>query len=1547
MRTNLVILKNPFNIQEREIKSVEIADNILLSEYLSENVPVSSQMEYHASLNGRVFTPEEIETQIVHGGDSVVVCPVLRGGGNGGSNPLAILAGIALAVFSFGVVSPFVSGLFGGGTVGGIAGSVAAGLTMMVGGQLISNAFSPSLQYNNKEVEETSYSWGALQSITQQGAVIPITYGTIRTAGQILNQHVSVIGNEQYLEILLSGGEGPIDFFRNLRINDNPIENYQDAEWEVRSGFNTQPAISGFEKLYSSQPVGVMLQPANEIRYDEKVSEYIGAGEFTTFELTSSVADDIEISVNFPEGLGWIDDNGDIQYNTVRFDVQISGEINGESSSWFGYTFGASGGQLSPVAKVYSLKNWISQLPKGDSVKYRVRARWYSSTRDPKNLKYRGKAQWSAVTAVIDSGMTHPNKALVGVRVKATDQLNGGMPTITWEKTRTGVTVYENGLWVERDAQNPAWIIYDLCVHARRLDGIVHVFGEDPSRIDIAAFTAWAEWNDRTLNNRPAMKMNLYVDESKSLWQWCNDIAASARGAVVLKGTKISCIFDCPSNPVQMFTMGNIIAGSFSGEFLSIEERANAIEIAFNNEQKNFEREQITVYADEFDDDDSRANPVSIQLTGITDFERAYSEGFYRLNQNRYILRTITFSADVDAIACQVGDVILVQHDIPQWGQGGRILSVGDFKLTLDKEVTFNPSHAYVMLIRKQNDVKVQYVVSGAGTTNVVSIHGITASELAEIKAFDVFSFGQIDKTAKPFRVQEMTRTGDFQITLTCTEYIAELYTEATNIPVIDYTEVLNSITGLQIVSTGYYSRSGQWRPEIYAFWGYIGERPASYQVQWKYNDGAWGYVENVCETRAQSSHIVKGATYHVRVRALYVSGLPSGWSYATGTELELDPTTPPNAPQGLTATGWFGYASLNWRNPANVDFSHVEVWEAREDDLTKAEHIGNTPANSYTRLLPSGGAFWYWVRAVNLTGLKSEFNSQAGTPCIINAESHEDYVSQLLEDNPYLAESIERLTERIDPLEIDIADIKDIDIPRVDDLITEIKDVEIPRINTSITEIKDIEIPRINTSITEIKDIEIPRINTSINDIKNIEIPDLTGRITDNQNNIQEILFPALSMVGAGIIRLSDETSRTRNVFRWAGFEVNEDEGYVVIRALEDLKTETGYQFSDVQARLDAQAADINLKASRVYVDEITASIISGIIVAQEWKFQNSLNGWTGQNATLSAKSNGIGYNITAANPSMTSPDISINGSINNIIGFQLQQVNGTNLFSVRIQYKTSAHGFSDSYMKRVEILGSMSIVRSVQIDMHTLTAGGNDWKDSTITGIRILIDDAAGSEYLVPLVNIGQSSTNELALENLTMRISQAEVDINGANAAIALKADEATVTALGQRLKQAEIDINALDGKIALKADITDINSVNQRLQQAEIRIDAAEGSISQEVSDVKVFEGRLNDVADAAIKNALNEAEGQKQRRIAIAQAKQELHAEITETNEALATYTLELTASIDNNAAQISEEAIARANSERALATRIETVQAETAEQHVQLQTKHFHRESQI
>lgn len=101
-------------------------------------------------------------------------------------------------------------------------------------------------------------------------------------------------------------------------------------------------------------------------------------------------------------------------------------------------------------------------------------------------------------------------------------------------------------------------------------------------------------------------------------------------------------------------------------------------------------------------------------------------------------------------------------------------------------------------------------------------------------------------------------------------------------------------------------------------------------------------------------------------------------------------------------------------------------------------------------------------------------------------------------------------------------------------------------------------------------------------------------------------------------------------------------------------------------------------------------------------------------------------------------------------------------------------------------------------------------------------------------------RATKDELVLVNdaLTHRISEAEVHIDGANAAIALRATRTEVQELGQefdkRVTQAEVRIDGANAAISLKADATTVSGLESRVSSAEISIDGMNGEIALKVS-----------------------------------------------------------------------------------------------------------------
>ncbi|WP_040293642.1 hypothetical protein, partial [Acetonema longum] len=207
----ITILKNPFNHNGKEVHTSEHVPGKTAYEYIQ---PYLLGLDnYVVSVNGSAAA--DATELVMDNNDWIAVCPVV-GNSKWGKFFATLLVG--------GLIGNWIGGLMKGSFLSGLSGA-ASSIGSMIGGALINHWF-PSPKPDIPDMDP-SYSWNNTQSLAGQGNALAVTYGVMRTAGQILAQHVSSKGEEQYLNILLCGGEGPIDSISDIRINGNPIAYYK------------------------------------------------------------------------------------------------------------------------------------------------------------------------------------------------------------------------------------------------------------------------------------------------------------------------------------------------------------------------------------------------------------------------------------------------------------------------------------------------------------------------------------------------------------------------------------------------------------------------------------------------------------------------------------------------------------------------------------------------------------------------------------------------------------------------------------------------------------------------------------------------------------------------------------------------------------------------------------------------------------------------------------------------------------------------------------------------------------------------------------------------------------------------------------------------------------------------------------------------------------------------------------------------------------------------------------------------------------------------
>lgn len=846
---NVIIVNNPFKPDQRDTKYLPFKQGKSISYYFS------AHGEWAYSVNGHEAAPDTV----VNDEDYIVVMPRVEG------KFFGVLLSIGMAVFTGGIAS---GAIFGIQSL--IWRSVIAMAVGMIGNAIVSKLTAPKVDRSNSEQSNT-YGWGGTETVTGQGYPLAVTYGRMKSAGLLLSRHVISDGEKQYLNLLYCAGEGELSKIEDIRINANPISNYKDVQVDIRKGTNDQTVIPNFNDNFADQSLNYELTES-----------------WNTQQIQGDACDAIELTVGFPNGLYYSNDSGGADRTSVTLKAEIR-KVGDES--WQALPLANQKGMAGHIKRrdawnfiksdnsVTNTADYAGRIEEAtnnafyrvfrfdnlEKARYEIRMR--CSAKDGKSLRHVNKVYWVQLTQIIYDDFVHPGKALIGIKALATSQLSGTDPKVTWIQERSEVYVFNPYInkYEAQPADNPAWAAYDLIHICRKIGGEYIVFGQPHMRLDYNAFKAWA---DKCKTN--GFTFNYIYDTAMRLWDALKYPEAVGRGKVIPVGTRFTCVSDYQSTPVQLFTVANIKHGSFTEEFQGVEARANSVEISFLNKDKDYERDVIPVYGDTYDESDTLTNPAQVELMGCTSLEQAYKHGKHFLRCNKYEIRTVTIEAFTDAIACTVGDIILIQHDIPEWGEGGRVVAVSGQTITLDKEVSVQPGKNYQLLIRSNSTD----IVS---TFNVVNVSGLNVivKEAIPVQPDAVYAFGEVSKSAKPFRVLAITKTlSEMTRKIQCMEYYPELYvSDDGTVPSIDYTNHgASDIQSVGLVSD-VYGANGIMYSRIGVTWqlprdGKVSNVVVNYR---NVKSDTWTYIGNypASTNTTTISDVLLGATYEVRVQAI------------------------------------------------------------------------------------------------------------------------------------------------------------------------------------------------------------------------------------------------------------------------------------------------------------------------------------------------------------------------------------------------------------------------------------------------------------------------------------------------------------------------------------------------------------------------------------------------------------------------------------------------------------------------------------------------------
>ncbi|PNL89899.1 host specificity protein J [Aggregatibacter aphrophilus] len=450
--------------------------------------------------------------------------------------------------------------------------------------------------------------------------------------------------------------------------NDTDSFNFKNTEIQFTLGTQDQLPLKGFEASEREVPVNA------EVKQAHPLTKTVIDPDVSRLRLT------LAVSALFSQN-----DQGDTHGTSVTFQVLINNlprntyTIEGKSSSRF--------------FRSYIIEN-LPEVPFTVTVK-RV-------TEDSKNQRLQNATSWASYTEIIDTKLSYPNMALVGI--KTDSRYNPNFPNINFLLHGRLVKIpsnydpvartYAAGIWKgdfkEDWTNNPAWVFYDLVTNKQiGLGERLGDFGVDKFQLYQIARYCDQLVPDGYGGQEPRMTANLWITDQRSAYEVLSDMASVFRAMVIWNGQQMTATQDRPTDPVCTYTQSNVIDGKFTRQYVAQKAIYTAVEVEYADKRNMYQK------AIEYVADDDLIRRYGYNVKKITAFActsrgQAHRYGKWVLETSRLEQCTITFSVGREGLAHLPGDIIEVADNrYANTNLGGRVLSVNGKTVTLDRPIDF------------------------------------------------------------------------------------------------------------------------------------------------------------------------------------------------------------------------------------------------------------------------------------------------------------------------------------------------------------------------------------------------------------------------------------------------------------------------------------------------------------------------------------------------------------------------------------------------------------------------------------------------------------------------------------------------------------------------------------------------------------------------------------------------------------------------------------------------------------------------------------------
>lgn len=408
------------------------------------------------------------------------------------------------------------------GTTAQMIGAGLIGMAVTAIGTLAINALIP---VDDLEAENR-YSISGWRNTSRPDGVVPVVMGRLRWAPPFAAlSYTEIVGDFMYVRAVFCLGYGELEI-SDLWIGETPIEEYDEVTTEIRTGAAGDDPISLYPQQIVEQSVGVEIQrPLNRDDLGEVTS---GSTLKPVVRTTGDDAAGASCIFCWTGGLVKISDGGDKKSQTVE--IKIEYRLDDGVSDWVEET------TLKVTARKLEMfwRQYTWQFPARGRYDVRVTMLTEESTK----TSVQRDTTWAALqTLRPEYPIAMDGLALIGVRIKATYQLQGTLDTVTAMVSR---------VCLDWDAATQSWIKRATRRPASLARYILQAAGNAKScsdaRIDLEAF---ADWHDFCVLH--GLEFNeVFEDSSLTVGAALQRVAAAGRASIRWTGTKYTVIIDRP-----------------------------------------------------------------------------------------------------------------------------------------------------------------------------------------------------------------------------------------------------------------------------------------------------------------------------------------------------------------------------------------------------------------------------------------------------------------------------------------------------------------------------------------------------------------------------------------------------------------------------------------------------------------------------------------------------------------------------------------------------------------------------------------------------------------------------------------------------------------------------------------------------------------------------------------------------------------------------------------------------------------------------------------